>query len=168
MRHSALTGLAAVLMLGVLTGCAAASGETGVDESLDVYGAKEIAQEMERELAGYVPATSVASNEQLEEGILLSCGGDGIFQWSGHNYLTLTGELDSEPVVDAVAEDFSERETFTTKRDTTDDGVPRVHVRGPSDSSYSLALSVDRTQVEIFSFSPCFRLAENLSPRAKY
>jgi len=168
MRRFVCVGAAAVLTLGMFTGCAVSPEAGEVDESLDVYDAKQVAQEMENELVAFIPEASVVSVEQAEKSGLLGCEGDGVFRWAGHSYVLLVGELDSEPIVDAVAEEFSRRQSFTAERDTTDDGVPRVRVRGPGASSYSMALSVDRTRVEVLSFSPCFRLADDLDSRDKY
>jgi hypothetical protein len=168
MRRSVYAGFAAVLVAALLTGCATSPKEPNVEDDLDVYGAKQIAQEMEQELAAFIPQENIVASAQLAEGVLLSCEGDRTFRWTGHTYVQLTGDPDTEPIVDAVAEEFSERESFAAERDVTDDGVPRVRVRGPGASSYSMALSVDHTQMEIFSFSPCFHLPEDMSHRAKY
>lgn len=139
-----------------------------MDETLDVYGAKAIAQSMENELAGYVPAGSVSSTEQLDKGILLGCGAEGIYQWTGHNYLTLSSPVDDKRIVDEVVEGFASRPPFSALVDTTEDGAPSAVVLGPAGSSYSLTPSVDRSRIEIFSFSPCFRLPDDMSRRAEY
>ncbi len=153
---------------GALSGCSTTTSGGTVDETLDVYGAKAVAQSMENELAGYVPAGSVSSAEQLDKGILLSCGPDGVYQWTGHNYLTLSGPIDVQETVDEIAQTFASKPTFAAQVEMTRDGAPRARVVGPAGSSYSLTLSVDRSRIEIFSFSPCFRLPDDMSRRADY
>lgn len=168
MKRLVAGGLVGVALLGMLSGCSTENSRGSVDDSLDVYGAKEVAQSMEVELAGFVPAENVSSSDQLDEGILLSCGIDDVFQWTGHNYLTLVGSVDSDQVVDAIARAFENRAPFAARIETTQDGAPRVRVVGPAGASYSLAPSVDGSRIEIFSFSPCFRLSQDLSPHDRY
>ncbi|MFJ4159423.1 hypothetical protein [Microbacterium testaceum] len=155
-------------LIGGLSGCSTATDRGTVDESLDVYGAKAIAQSMESELAGYIPANSVASKEQLDEGILFSCGADGIYQWTGHNFLTLSAPVDDRELVDEIAQAFADRPSFAARLEMTPDGAPRARLAGPAGSSYSLTTSVDRSRIEIFSYSPCFRLPDDMSPFAEY
>lgn len=163
-------GLAAVLATVLLVSCATSPKDANVNESLDVYGAKQMTQEIERELAEFIPEDNVTSTEQAQEGVLMGCGeeGDRAFQWTGHNYVYLQGDPDTEPIVDAVAAEFSERPGYSILRETIEGDIPSVHVRGPHGAGWLMALSVDRTYMEILSFSPCFRLAEDLSPRDKF
>ncbi len=138
-----------------------------MDETLDVYGAKAVAQSMENELASYVPASSVASTEQLDKGILLSCGADGIYQWTGHNYLTLSGPVDdrewwTKSHRHSRAGRLSQRARDDARR------CPSGAGSRTSGLVYSLTTSVDRSRIEIFSFSPCFRLPDDMSRRADY
>lgn len=167
MKRSLLWGAILVVVAGSLTGCSA-PGHRITDDSLDVYGAKDIAQRMERALSAFVPKEATSSVEQIDSGVLLSCEGDRSFRWTGHLYMDLVTDIDTEPLVDEVAAHYSQEPGFWTERDTTRDGVPRVRVRGPHGSSYSMALSVDRTRIEILSFSPCFHLADGLHPRDTY
>ncbi len=168
MRRGFCPLVLALVLISALSGCATAASGAAVDETLDVYGAKAVAQSMENELASYVPASSVASSEQLDKGILWSCGVEGIYQWTGHNYLTLSSPVDDKKVVDEVVAGFADRPPFSALADTTHDGAPSALVMGPAGSSYSLTLSVDRSRIEIFSFSPCFRLPDDMSPFADY
>jgi len=155
-------------LIGVLSGCSTATEGGAVDETLDVYGAKAVAQSMENELAGYVPTSSVSSTEQLDKGIILSCGTEGVYQWTGHTYLTLSGPVDDRQLVDEITQAFANRPPFGARLEMTQDGAPRARVAGPAGSSYSLTTSVDRSRIEIFSFSPCFRLPEDMSRRTRY
>ncbi|KQM39588.1 hypothetical protein ASE56_03975 [Microbacterium sp. Leaf203] len=168
MRRGRSPLILTLVLIGALSGCATAASGAAVDETLDVHGAKAVAQSMENELASYVPASSVASTEQLDKGILLSCGADGIYQWTGHNYLTLSSPVDDKKVVDEVVAGFADRPPFSALADTTHDGAPSALVVGAAGSSYSLTLSVDRSRIEILSFSPCFRLPDDMSPFADY
>ncbi len=168
MKRATSRLLLALTVLILLSGCTTATKGAAVDETLDVYDAKAVAQSMENELAGYVPASSVASTDQLDEGILLSCGADGIYQWTGHNYVTLSTPVDDKKVVDEVVAGFADRPPFSALADTTQDGAPSAVVVGPAGSTYLLTLSVDRSRIEIFSFSPCFRLPDDMSPFAEY
>ncbi len=168
MRRGLSPLILALVLIGALSGCATAASGAAVDETLDVYGAKAVAQSMENELAGYVPASSVASSEQLDEGILWSCGAESIYQWTGHNYVTLSAPVDDKKIVDEVVARFADRPPFMALADTTHDGAPSAVVVGPAGSSYSLTLSFDRSRIEILSFSPCFRLPDDMSPFADY
>lgn len=123
---------------------------------------------MEDVLAGYVSADNVSSSAQLDKGILLSCGIDDVFQWTGHTYLSIAGSVDSKQMIEAIARDYANRPPLTSRVETTQDGAPRVRVVGPAGASYSLAPSVDGSQIEIFSFSPCFRLSADMSPLDRY
>ncbi|KQM39590.1 hypothetical protein ASE56_03985 [Microbacterium sp. Leaf203] len=160
--------LVATALIGALGGCSTTTNGGTVDETLDVYGAKAVAQSMEDELAGYVPAGSVSAVEQLDKGILLNCGADGVYQWTGHNYLPLSRPVDVQQLVQEIAQTYANRAPFAARVEMTQDGVPRARVVGPAGSSYSLTLSVDRSRIEIFSFSPCFRLPDDMSRRGLY
>lgn len=160
--------LGATALIGALGGCSTTTNGFTVDETLDVHGAKAVAQSMENELADYVPASGVSSVEQLDKGVLITCGLDGVFQWTGHKYLTLSRPVDVRQTVDEIERRFANRSPFASRVEMTQDGVPRARVVGPAGSSYSLTLSVDRSRIEIFSFSPCFRLPDDMSPFAEY
>ncbi len=168
MRRGLSPLILTLALLGALSGCSTATKGNTVDETLAVWGAKAIAQSMENELAEYVPASSVLSTEQLDKGILLSCDIDGVYQWTGHKYVALSGPVDDQQVVDEVAQTFANRPPFAAQIEMTQDGAPRARVVGPAGSSYSIVASVDRSRIEIFSFSPCFRLPDDMSRRAEY
>lgn len=51
MRRGLSPLILALVLIGALSGCATAASGAAVDETLDVYGAKAVAQSMENELA---------------------------------------------------------------------------------------------------------------------
>lgn len=165
-RRRLLTPLM-ILTLVMLAGCAPTGG-IDVDPDLDVLGAKRVAQDMELSFAEFVPPAEVASVDQAEESGLLSCGTDRAFQWAGHTNVHLIGPSETAAIMDAVVAAYVDKTGYTAIRETLDDGVPSVQVRGPHGSVYMMALSVDRTYIQILSFSPCFRLADDLHPRDTY
>lgn len=140
----------------------------GVNESLTVEQAKQAAMDMESEIAALVPQEHIESIEQDQEGVLLSCDDDRGYQWTGQTNVTLRREVDPAVIVDAAVAEYEGRDSYTANADTTVDGEPRAHVRGEYGAAYLLARSVDGTAMEILSFSPCFRLPEDMSPGGTY
>ena len=158
-----------VTIAGLLGGCTNGGDDVnGVDPDLTLEDAKHTAMAMERELAGMVPSENVLSIDQHETGVLMSCDDDRGYQWSGRTNVIVQGVTDPEKLVDAIVADYSKRQDFTAERETTIDGQPRAHILGHHGAGYLVAESVDKTAIEIMSFSPCFVLPEDMSPRGDY
>jgi hypothetical protein len=173
-RHSELgssTRLRAVATMAVagallLAGCSA--GEDEVNESLSVADAKRTTQEMELELASFVPEDATASVEQDGEGVFLGCGEDRAVPWTGQTKVVLQNEADPEAIVESVVADYINRDPYTAQLETADDGYLSAHVLGPHGSGWLVTPSAELTTMEILSFSPCFRLPEDIHPSDTY
>jgi predicted small secreted protein len=150
-----------------LAGCGT-SGGGDVDQELDVERAKRVAMEMELELAALVPSENVASLDQQQEGVLVSCEGERAYQWTGQTTVALQGAPDTEAIVNSAVSEYSERDPYTARLETTADGYPSAHVRGPHSAGWLMTESVDGTSLEILSFSPCFRLPDDLYPGDRF
>jgi hypothetical protein len=124
--------------------------------------------EMELELAAFVPEEYVASIDQRQRGSLLGCDADGGQQWNGQTKVVLQGSPDTTSFVEAVVAEYEKRDPYTARLETTSDGVPSAHVLGPYGSGWLMTESVDKTSMEILSFSPCFRLPEGTSPHGQF
>lgn len=170
MRSRAGTTSIAFLLLLLVTGCSPMTGDATVDEEVTIDEAKTIAQDMETTLAGLVPAEQVASIDQNPTGAFMSCSTEGDYLWSGQTKVMLNpgAAYDGAAVTGKIAQEYNGRDSYRTETDLTTDGQPRAHVIGGNGEGYIVALSVDRTFVEIFSFSPCFVLPEDVSPSRPY
>lgn len=161
----AVTGL-----LLLATGCSPMQGDANVNENVTIDQAKTIAQEMETTLAGFVPPDQVASIDQNPTGALMSCSKEGDYLWSGQTKVMLdpATAYDGAVVTSKIAAAYDGSESYRTETDLTNDGQPSAHVIGGNGEGYLVALSVDKTFVQILSFSPCFALPEGVSPSKPY
>ena len=162
-RVVALAGVVALALLA--TGCT--PGGT-VNEDLTVEDAKSIAQTMERDLAALVPEEFVTEVVQNDTGVLMKCDDDGAYQWTGQTRVYVTDGVDAAAVVAAASDQFSGSADFRVEEDTTADGEPRAHIIGEGGEGYLLSRSVDGTYVGVSSFSPCFLLPDDVSPRGDF
>lgn len=162
--------MAIALLLLTLTGCSPMTGDATVHEEVTLDEAKTIAQDMEKTLAGLVPTEQVASIDQNPTGALMSCTKEGEYLWSGQTKVRLNPGVtyDGEAVTEKIASEYNGGDSYTTETDLTPDGQPSAHVVGGNGEGYLVALSVDKTFVQILSFSPCFVLPEDVSPSRPY
>lgn len=167
-RRVALAAFVACALM--TTGCSPSTGDASVNKSLSLDEAKGMAQGMEVALADFVPAAQVSAVQQNPTGVLMSCSEEGAYQWSGQTKVVLNsdGTYDGAAVVNAIARTYDGRDSYRTKTDLTTDGQPRAHVVGDYGQGYLVALSVDKTFVQILSFSPCFVLPEDVWPGGEY
>jgi len=159
-----------VLTLTLTTSGCATTGGPEVNDNLTVQEAKARAQAMEIELAGQIPAEEVASVDQDPAGVLFPCMGEREYQWTGQTKVVLApgAEYDGAAVTSSIESNYRGRDGWSASTDQTSDGEPRVQVVGRDDEGYLVALSVDKTFVQILSFSPCFILPEGMSPSVDY
>jgi hypothetical protein len=162
--------IAVALLLLIATGCSPMKGDAEVDDKVTIDEAKSIAQGMEKTLAGFVPAEQVASIDQNPSGALMSCSREGDYLWSGQTKVLLNSGAvyDGAAVTEKIAEQYDGRDYYTTETGLTPDSQPSAHVIGSDGEGYLVALSVDKTFVQILSFSPCFVLPEDVSPSRPY
>lgn len=166
-RVRAVATAAALAGALLLAGCSGGEDDD-VDESLSVADAKQMTQAMELELAASVPESATASVEQDDEGMFLGCGDDRAVQWTGQTKVLLQSGANPAGIVDSVVADYANRDPYTAELETAVDGSPSAHVLGPHGSGWLMTPSADLTQMEILSFSPCFRLPEDIHPSDKY
>lgn len=140
----------------------------GVNTSLTLEEAKKTATDVEQDIAAIVPTQYVASIEQKETGVLLSCDDERGYQWTGQTRVILQGDPDPAPVVDAITAEYSERQSFSAEVRENAIGEPSASVVGEYGSGYQVSRSADGTAIEILSFSPCFVLPDGVSPRGDY
>ncbi|MBA8816003.1 hypothetical protein FHX48_001076 [Microbacterium halimionae] len=160
--------IALLLAAALLTGCGAFSNDNRVDPELSLEQAKQTAMAMELELAEMIPDENVASVDQSQTGVLLSCDDKRGYQWTGGMNIVVQGDLDPAALVDAIIDRYSTQELYTAKSSPTPDGGPGAHVIGQHGAGYLVNQSPDRTAIEILSFSPCFVLPEGTSPRGNF
>ena len=84
-----------------LTACG--NGGTGVNPELTVQDAKEIAMQTERDIVAVIPEEYVASTEQAQEGVLLSCDDERGYQWTGRTKIQLKGSPDVASLIESVS-----------------------------------------------------------------
>lgn len=172
MRRRIASAAAVLVVLSfAVTGCAGSSNGddvNGVDPDLTVDEAKAIAMAMELELAGMVPAENVTSVEQSPEGVLLSCDDNLGYQWTGITNVHIQGTIDNAALVDAIVDEYSNRDSFTAKTWEIAEDVRSAHVVGRHGAGYFVHENAEGTAIEVSSFSPCFVLPEGVSPRGRF
>lgn len=171
MKSRTLTALitGAVLAL-TLTSCSSPTEGSDMAESLTVEDAKKTAQDMETELAAFIPGDLVASIDQRPTGVLLRCSTEGSYQWTGSTTVRIVPgkRLDAGAVTAAIVAAYDGKNSLAAVVETTSDDEPRAHIVGVAGSGYLVSEEPDRTAVRIASFSPCFTLPEGMSPADKY
>ena len=70
--------------------------------------------------------------------------------------------------MNAIVGRYEKTEGYTARRETTVDGQPSAQVIGAHGAGYLVSPSVDLTAIEVLSFSPCFRLPNNMSSHGTY
>lgn len=137
---------------------------------LSVNDAKESTQKMARTLAQLLPPVMVDTVDQDPEGVLIRCGGDRDYQWTGMTRVVLSADAtyDGEAVTNDIAGEYRDSSNYQARLDETSDGEPRVQIFNETGEDYLIARSVDKKTVEIVSFSPCFVLPDGMSPSQKY
>ena len=155
-----------IAMVGslALTGCAGPE----VNDGLTINEAKSRTQQMESRIAALVPKEYVLGQDQAASGILMPCG-NGLYQWLGHTHLKLTSDPDFERILRAILAGVRQDHNYDARMGKRIDGEPRADIGGRSQEFYMAAPVVDdRTDYEISSSSPCFKLPEGMQPGDKY
>ncbi len=150
----------------LLASCSA--GGEGVDTTLTVYSAKAVAQATEMDIADVIPADDVERVEQSSSGVLMSCSSEGVYHWSGRTKVFLQGEPDVTELIQAIVEEYSDRDGFSALLGETADGWTRATIAGQHGASYVVDPWDDGARIEISSYSPSFRLADDQSPLTAY
>lgn len=169
-RSTVLTLAVLCSLVTALSGCGAMKRASAVDTSLTLQDAKATAMRMETDLAEFVPAEVVASIDQRQTGVLMSCSGERAYQWTGQTKIAYgtPAAIDPDALVDEIVSTYADRPGFTARSEPFPDGQPGVHVIGEYGAGYLVNENVDRTGVEILSFSPCFVLPEAMWPGDHY
>ncbi len=147
----------------LLGGCA----DESVDPDLSLENAKRVAQDLELELAAFVPSEAAGQPDQSPDGILMPCG-DGGHRWAGGTVVPVREPIDAEALVAAIVERYDGSDGLDALSIPRPSGEPRVQVLGPFGSSAIVAENRERTAVEISSFSSCFELSEGVSPLGRH
>ncbi|MBT9605466.1 hypothetical protein [Microbacterium sp.] len=160
----------ATILILAMSGCAQDSGGPKVNSDLTVDEAKRSTQAMAQTLAQLVPVELVSAVDQDPDGVLIKCGGDREYQWTGMTRVTLSPEVpyDGNEVTQDIAAQYRDASPYHARLGETSDGEPRVQVFQETGEDHLLSRSVDKSTIEIVSFSPCFTLAEGMSPSEKY
>ncbi|MGC8073962.1 hypothetical protein ACP3W1_25715, partial [Salmonella enterica] len=79
-----------------------------MDASSTLDDAKATAMQIEQELADMVPADAVASVDQDQTGVLMSCSGERAYQWTGQTKVVLTegATYDGAAVTENIAQKY--------------------------------------------------------------
>ncbi|WEK14902.1 MAG: hypothetical protein P0Y48_06850 [Candidatus Microbacterium phytovorans] len=149
-----------------LTACG--TGVTVADPDLTLHGAKAIAQEGERDIVALIPDELIISVDQRPTGSLLSCTGQRNYQWAGGTTVTVIPDTDLDAIVDDIAHAYKAKEPWTVTRRTESAGYPKYLISHPHAASYVVSAWTDPDQVNIYSFSPCFHLPDDMTPHGSY
>jgi hypothetical protein len=153
----------ALLVMVSLSACELLQPESG----LTLTQAKSQAQQMEKAIAGYVPARYVETSAQAATGPILACSRRTL-TWSGHMTIKLKPKPDFGKILDSVVagvkRDYGYDVNVVQRRDAT----PALYIHGRYDARYTAAASVDETAFEITSRSPCFQLPEDTWTGGKF
>lgn len=141
-----------------------------MNPNLTVDQAKQSTQAMAGALAGLLSSEMVTTVNQDPDGVLIRCGSDREYQWTGMTRAVLSddGAYDGQAVVDQIVGEYRDSPEYQTSVDETSDGEPQVQIFNKTGEDYLVGRSVDKLTVEIVSFSPCFILPEGMSPSRKY
>ncbi|WEK14903.1 MAG: hypothetical protein P0Y48_06855 [Candidatus Microbacterium phytovorans] len=138
------------------------------DPDLTLHGAKAIAQEGERDIVALIPDDLIVSVDQRPTGSLMSCTGERNYQWSGGTTVTLVGGTNRRLIIDEVVSAYERMDGWST-RDTSDAaGYAQVTIQRPLSGGYLLSAWNDSADINVYSFSPCFHLPDDMTPHGSY
>ena len=138
------------------------------DRDLTLYGAKAIAQEGERDIVALIPDDLIISVDQRPTGSLLSCTGERNYQWAGGTTVTVIPDTDLDAIVNDIEAHLVDGVTWTSTRTRDVDGSPELNLSSRSAGGYLVAGWIGRDLVQIYSFSPCFHLPDDMTPHGAY
>ena len=130
------------------------------ESGLTLKQAKSQAQQMENAIAGFVPARYVEKRTQAPTGPILPCGRTSL-TWSGHTVLKLKPKPDLKKILDSIVAGVKRDYGYEVRLQEYRDATPKAFIDGPFGARYKAGPSVDETEYEITSKSPCFRLPED-------
>jgi hypothetical protein len=108
--------------------------------------------------------------DQHQIGVRMSCSGQRASQWTGQTKIAYCtpNAIDPDALVDDIVSTYADHPASAARSEPFPDGQPGVHVVGEHGAGYLVNENVDRTGVEILSFSPCFVLPEGMWPGDDY
>lgn len=166
-RRTLLAVALPMMAFACLAACAPAAEVQVVDASLDLYGAKKVAQTAEMRFVEAIPARLVKNVDQIAKGSLLSCRGDRNYRWAGGVTVELADASDVDELVHEIAEEFA-GDRFTIRDVTFEGGLLILKLRAEHAESYLIGPTQDGSAIEVNSFSPCFHLRDDQSPHGYF
>lgn len=159
-------GVVAAGMLVVLTlaGCvispAQQEGDTGMDSTtLTLDDAKSVTIQRMGEIAALLPADAAASVTSTSTSkSLLACDGTDNYVWPGITIAKLTGDLDKDATIAAIAGKWSGLDGWKVERGTSEGGFPDATLTNADGSYFVAGFHVSGTEFWVDSYSPCFHL----------
>jgi len=158
--------LAVTVTVTVTAGGCARAGETEARSDLRLTEAKAETQALESSIADAFPSDHVASVEQRQEGVLLSCSED-LYQWTGALEFTLSGALSDRDVAERLTNALDSRDGWSSEVQAWETGGPTAVVSGPQGLSFVGNVDEDR-HVTIASASRCVAWSGDESPFSTY
>ena len=162
-KWAAIIGI--VSLTAVLASCTSTDPKS--EATMDLQTAKGIAMAMEDETAALVPVENVGDQTQTQKAHLLGCANDQL-AWPGRTTVTLTGDVDSEAMIEIIASAWEKKDGVVVERRKTRQGAPRVDMTGAQGDFYSASIWAPGTELKITSFSPCFDLEKGQHPSDEY
>lgn len=143
----------------VLSGCVTIVED--VDPHLTLPDAKKYTQEIEREIAGALPAELLLDVEQKETGVFLPCSRDGGEQWAGGLTAHVQSGADAALVLDPVEKQLATKQGLALNRREDDEDFI-LDIVGHHHSAWVVRYDTETGEVYVTSFSPCIRLPEGV------
>ena len=136
-------------------------------KSLSVAEAKRSTQEVENQIVELVPAKYVMKTTQLSKGVLMKCTTQGAVNWAGGTTITLSPSADIESLLEDIRAGFRTQHGYATSLTKDKSGDPKLEIKSRQDALWIVG-PLDKTTLDISSWSPCFPVPEGMSPSDKY
>ncbi|XIH17605.1 hypothetical protein C1N75_05455 [Curtobacterium sp. SGAir0571] len=149
----------------LLSGCAT-KVDLPEDPEQRLAAAKNLTQDAERRVVGFLPSSDVQEVRQVETGTLLRCG-RGQYLWSGNVRAHLKPGVLGDDSRDLLARKASS-EGFGVSSDTTSTGKIREQLVDSRGVQLLATVQDGGSVVDIDSGSPCFALPDDFDVPREY
>jgi hypothetical protein len=147
-----LATVASIVVVASISGCSSSAAGTTT-----LAGAKQTTLQIERQIAGFVPAEMVTDTQQTQTSkIIYPClGKSDQSYWPGSETVSLKPGLKNDQILSAIASNWTGKSGWSVFQATGQDGNNTLDMKAKDGYSFTVEF-VDGPQLSITALSACF------------